>query len=95
MTEEYAELYEYIYDYYDYLYDLTDQAVQEIDYFLSLVPTMEEIEQMQQQAERLINLPSGGKYEEALAQLQRNAQKPSPASRGRNLPRAWGRTGRS
>lgn len=36
---------------------------------------MEEIEQMQQQAERLKNLPSGGRYEEVLAQLQRNAQK--------------------
>ncbi len=75
VTGEYAELYEYIYDYYDYLYDLTEEAVQQIDYLLSLVPTMEEIEQIRQQAEHLKNLPSGGKYEEIMEQIQRNARK--------------------
>ncbi len=90
VTEEYAELYEYIYEYYDYLYDMTEQATQEIDYLLSLVPTMEEIEQMQQQAERLKNLPAGGKYQEILAQLQRNAQKALSSLEGKQPPSGLG-----
>ena len=93
MTEEYAELYGYTYDYFDYLYEMTERAAGEIDYLLSLVPTMEEIEQIQQQAERLRGLPANGSHEEALAQLQRNTQKALSSFQAEQPPPVWAPTG--
>jgi len=62
VSEDYEELYAYIYEYYDYVYDLTEQAVGEIEYLLNLVPTMQGVEQMENLLERLENLPTAGQY---------------------------------
>ncbi|RJP27701.1 MAG: hypothetical protein C4536_13370 [Actinobacteria bacterium] len=75
VSEDYEELYAYIYEYYDYLYALTEQAAGEIEYLLSLVPTMQEIQQMEQIVERLGQLPAAGQYGELSTQLDQAVQK--------------------
>lgn len=74
VSEDYAELYAYIYEYYDYLYELSEQAVGEIEYLLSLVPTMQEIEQVKSLVDRLEQLPAAGQYGELSTQLGQAAQ---------------------
>ena len=75
VSEDYAELYAYIYDYYDYLYTLTEQAVGDIEYLMSLLPALEDMQQMQDIVERLENLPAGGPLGELSSQLTQFAQK--------------------
>jgi len=74
VCEDYEELYAYIYEYYDYLYELSEQAVGEIEYLLSLVPTMQEIEQVEALVDRLEQLPAAGQYGEMSAQLGQAVQ---------------------
>jgi len=74
VSEDYVELYSYIYEYYDYLFDLTEQAVGEIEYLLSLVPTMQEIEQVKNLVDRLEQLPAAGQNGELSAQLGQAVQ---------------------
>ena len=86
VSEDYEELYTYIYEYYDYLYDLTEQAAGEIEYLLSLVPTLEEIQQMEQLVERLEQLPATGQYGELSTQLDQAVQKALSNLEGVTVP---------
>ena len=75
VSEDYEELYAYIYDYYDCLYSLTEQAVGEIEYLMSLVPTPEDIQQIENQVERLENISASGQLNQLSSQLTQAAQK--------------------
>ncbi|MBN2026399.1 MAG: hypothetical protein JW854_06555 [Actinobacteria bacterium] len=74
VCEDYEELYAYIFEYYDYLYELSEQAVCEIEYLLTLLPTVQEIEQVKNLVDRLEQLPAAGQYGELSAQLGQAVQ---------------------
>lgn len=64
LGEEYAELYDYIWDYYEYLYGLTEEAVEEIDYLLSIVPSLEQVQELENLLLRLESLPRDNRVAE-------------------------------
>ena len=52
LYRDYAELYAYIYEYYAYLEELTYEALSQIDYLMTLLPSLEEIEQLQEMVQQ-------------------------------------------
>ncbi len=93
LGEEYMELYDYIWDYYDYLYDLTEQAAQEIDYLLALVPSLDQIQGLEETVKRLENLPKGGKLGELSTQLTKYAQQALSGVQSAKPPASMGASG--
>jgi chromosome segregation ATPase len=83
---EYEDLYTYISDYYAYLEQLTGQAVSQIDYLQSLLPTLEEIQQMEALVGRLENMPATGQFGELSHQLTERAQKALSELEGTQAP---------
>jgi hypothetical protein len=86
VTEGYEELNAYIYDYYEYLYELTGQAINEIEYLMSLVPTFEDLQQFEEIIGRLENLPAGGQFGELSSQLSQKAQQALSGLEGKQIP---------
>ena len=93
VSEDYAELYAYIFEYYDYLFTLTEEAVGEIEYLMSLLPALEDIQQMQDIVERLENLPAGGQFGELSSQLTQFSQKALDKLEGIQVPEEMGAYG--
>ena len=75
VSDEYEELYAYIYEYYDYLYDITGQALDELEYLLSLVPTMQELQQLDGLLDKMEKLPAGGRNADLGDQVDQAVQK--------------------
>lgn len=74
VAEEYEELYSYIYEYYDYLYRLTEEAVDQIEYLLSLAPSLQQMEQVDELLKRMENLPRGSQWDQLLKQVSTRSQ---------------------
>lgn len=58
--QEYEELYEYINDYYAELLSYANEALSQVEYLQSMLPTLDELQQLESLAERLANLPASG-----------------------------------
>jgi len=65
---------------------LTEQAVGEIEYLMTLLPTIEEFQQMEEIVGRLANLPAAGQYGELNSPLNQALQKAASGLEGSDAP---------
>src|SRR4030042_1543372 len=72
---EYEELYNYIVDYYAYVDQFTQEAISQLQYLESIVPTLEEMQQLEELTNRLKNLPATGQSGELASKLSQRSQK--------------------